>query len=651
MPRMNDFRMRFRAPTARHRSRGPSVIAHFDHLESRAVPTGVSFTVVAQTGGSISMLSSDVSLNDSGQLALTATLANGKSAILAGNSSSGLATLAEGVGSYDTAMISNVGSVAARQRLPNAAFAIRSWNVAKPGTFTNVNVQMTGGSVANPSISDNGSSIAYFFRPSGTTTSVLMLNGAERAGPFAPGVALIKPAVDDLGNIVTRRGPAATDPLVLYPAAGGSITLAGSPIFSGIGGAPGISRDGRVVVFQGTLSDAGAATINAALPAGMAKLLGGPGIFASVAVGKARFIQRVAGVSGNQRLDPGEFGDDNGDGVIDTNKETDSGAVTEFDADSRVGITGKGDSFDLTFVGRTPEAARAVFVSHLSLDTVNRVRGFAAPLVRAGDTIPGLGFVAASFRLFDPINAKGQVAFAAIDSTGTRVAAVRASDPWLLHAKRSAGNFSAEAFAAEYRRVFRRPLSGPQQSGVAELLTRVQLDTAVRDLRWISYMFATVKRETGTFTPIEEQWTSKPIQLRDDRPAFTASSAPDYFNYWYSGVNGNGDKKSNDGYTYRGRGYVQLTGRSNYAALGAAIKADLVKLPAEALKSKTAYEIMSYGLRHGSFDGRRRTLSTFFTDVKTDYVNARQLVNKMDVAETVAAFAEAFEAVLARSAR
>lgn len=50
-------------------------------------------------------------------------------------------------------------------------------------------------------------------------------------------------------------------------------------------------------------------------------------------------------------------------------------------------------------------------------------------------------------------------------------------------------------------------------------------------------------------------------------------------NYVYAGRMGNGDEASGDGWRYRGRGVPMLTGRSNYAAAGAALGLDLVALP------------------------------------------------------------------------
>ncbi|MBF4317380.1 type VI secretion system tip protein VgrG, partial [Vibrio anguillarum] len=50
--------------------------------------------------------------------------------------------------------------------------------------------------------------------------------------------------------------------------------------------------------------------------------------------------------------------------------------------------------------------------------------------------------------------------------------------------------------------------------------------------------------------------------IREDNPA--RCKQPDLFNFVYSNSNGNGDEKSGDGYTYRGRGIIQITGKDKY---------------------------------------------------------------------------------------
>jgi len=61
----------------------------------------------------------------------------------------------------------------------------------------------------------------------------------------------------------------------------------------------------------------------------------------------------------------------------------------------------------------------------------------------------------------------------------------------------------------------------------------------------------------------------QPLRLRPklwSEPDYYAGNAAHLLGYVYADRLGNGDEASGDGYRYRGRGLIQLTGRDNYAA-------------------------------------------------------------------------------------
>ena len=62
-------------------------------------------------------------------------------------------------------------------------------------------------------------------------------------------------------------------------------------------------------------------------------------------------------------------------------------------------------------------------------------------------------------------------------------------------------------------------------------------------------------------------------------------------NHVYANRNGNGPPRSGDGFHYRGRGYLQLTGRSNYTKFGQRLGIDLVGNPGQAAEPAIAWRI------------------------------------------------------------
>jgi putative chitinase len=87
---------------------------------------------------------------------------------------------------------------------------------------------------------------------------------------------------------------------------------------------------------------------------------------------------------------------------------------------------------------------------------------------------------------------------------------------------------------------------------------------------------AQIDEESGELEMVNElPWGLPRAQWNDEQ------AARDYFNSKYAYVNGNGNVTSGDGYNYRGRGILQITGKSNYMAVSGELYGDdrLVKNP------------------------------------------------------------------------
>ena len=134
--------------------------------------------------------------------------------------------------------------------------------------------------------------------------------------------------------------------------------------------------------------------------------------------------------------------------------------------------------------------------------------------------------------------------------------------------------------------------------------------SGIADKPMILTALATIRAETEGFLPIEERVSrfntspgGRPFDLYDQRADL-------------------GNRGRPDGERYRGRGFVQLTGRANYTAIGKALGMGLalVQDPARALEPETAARILAAFLQPHEREIKEAVLDG-------DLLRIRRLVN------------------------
>lgn len=176
-------------------------------------------------------------------------------------------------------------------------------------------------------------------------------------------------------------------------------------------------------------------------------------------------------------------------------------------------------------------------------------------------------------------------------------------------------------FFSTVRPMFGGRLTQSQVDGMNAILDGWEARMPNEDMRWLAYMLATAFHET--------RFTMKPV-----REAFWLSEDWRRRNLPY--------------YPYYGRGYVQLTHRTNYLKAGNFVGDDLVSTPDLALRPDHAAIIMFIGMTEGWFrrdqNGVPHTLKRYFNNTVDDPIRARRIINGYEegVAEDIAEYHKVF---------
>lgn len=156
---------------------------------------------------------------------------------------------------------------------------------------------------------------------------------------------------------------------------------------------------------------------------------------------------------------------------------------------------------------------------------------------------------------------------------------------------------------------------------VSESFTNIMYfcEKYVTYLREVAYILATIEHETAkTFLPVREglnlseKWRQKNLRY----------------------------------YPYYGRGFVQITWKRNYDIFAEIVKDELGIIVNNndldwVLDNRISAFICVYGMSNGIFTGRK--LSDYIDRYKTDYYNARRVVNGIDKAQLILGYAQKWE--------
>lgn len=119
---------------------------------------------------------------------------------------------------------------------------------------------------------------------------------------------------------------------------------------------------------------------------------------------------------------------------------------------------------------------------------------------------------------------------------------------------------------------------------IPDVMAKFEINTPLR----LAHFLAQCGHESGGFKAVSENLNYGAKGLRGVFPKYFPTDAlaaayerkPEKIaNKVYASRMGNGDEASGDGYKFRGRGYIQLTGKANYTEFDKAVSENLLETP------------------------------------------------------------------------
>jgi putative chitinase len=130
-------------------------------------------------------------------------------------------------------------------------------------------------------------------------------------------------------------------------------------------------------------------------------------------------------------------------------------------------------------------------------------------------------------------------------------------------------------------------LKGHIPDGVIAQIPAVQEKFEINTPLRLAHFLAQCGHESGGFKAVSENLNYGAAGLSSIfKKYFTPESAKEYerkpekiANIVYANRMGNGNQASGEGYKFRGRGFIQLTGKDNYAAFDKTVDDDIIASP------------------------------------------------------------------------
>jgi predicted chitinase len=197
------------------------------------------------------------------------------------------------------------------------------------------------------------------------------------------------------------------------------------------------------------------------------------------------------------------------------------------------------------------------------------------------------------------------------------------------------GKFDASAFFSSVRGSL---FSGTMRQGQADGCNAILKAMDGTPISWCAYALATAFHETAyTMQPIKEHgghsYFMRMYDITGQRPHVAREL---------------GNTQEGDGAKYAGRGYVQLTGRRNYAKAQQKTGASLLQNPDLAMQPDIAARIMREGMIDGWFTGRGfvHFLPSVGAATRAAFREARRIINGTDKRDKIADEALKFQDAL-----